>query len=369
MLSKTLPTLLGLPKPQLIDLLSPVLNLPKEKYYVYDQLYTALYTTGNQDFSQMQCLSAKHKLLLQQNTEIGLPTVKKSLLSIDGTRKWLLNFKERADIETVYIPEVNKHTHNSIGTLCVSSQVGCSLKCSFCHTGTQKFQRNLTFSEIIAQVMHTMSELGDFKPGNPRKLTNIVFMGQGEPLYNYKNVSKAVKFINETFKYAPHRTTISTSGLVPLMGVLGSELGANLAVSLHAVNDELRDVLVPLNKQYNIKKVLVGCRDYAKSLEKNSFRRRRITFEYVMLKSVNDSDIEAKELVRLLKGIDSHVNLIPFNVWPGTIYETSEMDQILNFQKILYDGGIRTHIRMARGADIMAACGQLKSLEDSKTKF
>ena len=248
------------------------------------------------------------------------------------------------------------------GTACLSSQIGCSLNCSFCHTGTQKFLGNLDYSDIIAQVLLVKKEIGDFS--NPKRaLTNIVFMGQGEPLYNFKNVKKAISFLQHQMGYAPWRSTISTSGVVPLIPSISKEIGASIAISLHAVNDTLRDQLVPLNKQFPIKELMSSCKEY---LKYSGTQNSRITFEYVMLRSVNDSLADAKQLIRLLNGFPAHVNLIPFNQWPGTSFECSTTTAIENFQNML-KSYFPTHVRMARGQDILAACGQLKSSMESKS--
>lgn len=306
------------------------------------------------------------RLVLEEKFNIGLGQVKNELVSNDGTRKFLLTFNgnDRHVVETVYIPSVNKK--ETVGTVCVSSQIGCSLKCSFCHTGTQKLLRNLESSEIIAQIMQSM----DFPlKEKKRNVTNIVFMGQGEPLLNFRKVAAAVQFFNSTFKYAPFRTTISTSGVVPLMRAVGNELGASLAVSLHAVNDQLRDELVPLNKQYNIQQVLDGCQQYIDGIKDRYSAQKRITFEYVMLEGINDGLSDARELKRLLSRLPSHVNLIPFNPWPGSNYKSSSMKTILEFQKVIKNSGIPSHIRLSRGQDIYAACGQLASSFERKKRL
>ncbi|KAI8894133.1 ribosomal RNA large subunit methyltransferase N [Globomyces pollinis-pini] len=344
--------------------------------YTINQLQNGLYINGYTDFNQFTSLKLSHRQLLNECFIIDYGIPKSSLISTDGTRKWLLNFGGRNDIESVYIPQVNQLAANNaghIGSLCVSSQVGCSLACKFCHTGTQKFQKNLNSSEIVAQILFGMRQVGDLpKPIHQRRaLTNVVFMGQGEPLYNFKNVSKAIKFINTQYNWSPWRTTISTSGLVPLMGKIGSELSASLAVSLHAVTNELRDSIVPINKQYPIEELMKGCQNYLEAIQSKPSQQRRITFEYVMLEGVNDSLLEAKELVRLMRHykIPAHFNLIPFNTWPGTIYKSTCLSQIKKFQNVIKQSEFPCHIRVSRGLDIMAACGQLKSLNDSKTSF
>ncbi|PNE10287.1 MAG: 23S rRNA (adenine(2503)-C(2))-methyltransferase RlmN, partial [Beijerinckiaceae bacterium] len=290
-------------------------------------------------------------------------------VSADGTRKWLIRLdpvdaKDKgAEVECVYIPESDR------GTLCVSSQVGCTLSCTFCHTGTQKLVRNLTAREIICQVLIARERLGDF-PGSPppddgfvpgedfRAVSNIVFMGMGEPLYNFANVRDAVAVFadGDGLALSKRRITVSTAGVVPRMEELGRGTGAMLAISLHAVRDELRDKLVPLNKKYPIKDLLAACRAYP-----GASNARRITFEYVMLKDINDSPADARELVRLLKGIPAKINLIPFNPWPGAPYECSDWGRIEKFSDIVFDAGYASPVRTPRGRDILAACGQLKS--------
>jgi 23S rRNA (adenine2503-C2)-methyltransferase len=360
--------ILGLPKSVLEKTLNEALPKPFTKKYTIDQLWTALYTTGIHDFEKITCLSKADIQQLKEHTYLGFPEVEKNLKSVDGTRKWLLNF-DGQKVETVFIPQVNKSTNGKVGTLCVSSQVGCSLRCSFCHTGTQKFARNLDSTEIISQIVHAVKEVNDFprKARKPRNLTNIVFMGQGEPLYNFRNVAKAIQFVNDAFGFSSWRTTISTSGVVPLIPAVASELGASLAISLHAVSNDLRDEIVPLNKQYPIELLMKACNEYLSAFGDRPLQQQRITFEYVMLNGVNDSEKEAKELARLVKSSKPHVNLIPFNPWPGTTYTCSSMNRIHRFQRILQDLGIPCHIRRARGQDIMAACGQLKSSSESKS--
>jgi 23S rRNA (adenine2503-C2)-methyltransferase len=301
---------------------------------------------------------------------LDLPEIVEEQVSSDGTRKWLLRLspthqnEKAAEIECVYIPESDR------GTLCVSSQVGCTLNCSFCHTGTQKLVRNLTAQEIIGQIMVARRRLGDF-PGlerptdglvptgeGARAVSNIVFMGMGEPLYNLENVMSAVDAMadGDGLSVSKRRITVSTSGVVPQIERLGAECGPMLAISLHAVRDELRDELVPLNKKYPIKELLQACRGYP-----GASNARRITFEYVMLKGANDSPAEARELVRLLKGVPAKINLIPFNPWPGAPYECSDWETIERFSDIVFNAGYASPVRTPRGRDILAACGQLKS--------
>jgi 23S rRNA (adenine2503-C2)-methyltransferase len=280
--------------------------------------------------------------------------------SSDGTIKWLLKLSDGSEIETVYIPQEDR------GTVCLSSQVGCTLNCSFCHTGTQALVRNLTANEINGQLMLVMDYLKDWPSGkNTRKVTNVVMMGMGEPLLNYKEVSKAIKVMmsDDGISLSRRKITLSTSGIIPMIEASGIELGVNLAISLHAVNDELRDQLVPINKKYNLEALINACRNYPPL--SNS---RRITWEYVMIKGVNDRESDAKELINLIKGIPSKINLIPFNPWPGSLFETSTQKNIDIFAKILMDAGFASPIRKPRGQDIYAACGQLKSTSEKIRK-
>ncbi len=317
------------------------------------QLWHWLYHRGATDFSVMTNLAKGFRERLAASYELGRPEISRALVSSDGTRKWLLRFADGQEVETVHIPESDR------GTLCVSSQVGCTLTCTFCHTGTQRLVRNLGAAEIIAQIMVARDALGEWpSPQEDRQLTNIVLMGMGEPLYNFDNVATAMKIVMdpEGLAISKRKITLSTSGVVPMMARCGSELGVNLAISLHAVTDELRDTLVPLNKKYPIAELLDACRTYP-----GSSNARRITFEYVMLKGVNDSPAEARELVRLLKGIPAKVNLIPFNPWPGAPYECPSDAAIAAFSDILFNAGYSAPVRTPRGRDIFAACGQLKS--------
>jgi len=277
-----------------------------------------------------------------------------------GTIKGLLRFEDGNEVETVFIPEEDR------GTLCVSSQVGCTLTCKFCHTGTQRWVRNLGAAEIVGQVMLARDKLGEWPASmEGRNFTNIVMMGMGEPLYNYDNVAKALKIImdGEGIALSRRKITLSTAGVVPAMAKCGEELGVNLAVSLHAVTDDIRDVIVPLNRKYKLAELIQACRDYP-----GASNARRITFEYVMLKGVNDSDEDAHALVKLLDGIPAKMNLIPFNPWPGSPYERSSNTRIDKFAKILMAAGYASPVRTTRGADIMAACGQLKSASEKLKK-
>ncbi|HVJ52804.1 MAG TPA: 23S rRNA (adenine(2503)-C(2))-methyltransferase RlmN [Aliidongia sp.] len=317
------------------------------------QLWQWMYNRGAVDFAAMTSLAKSFRAQLTERYVVGRPGITRDLQSVDGTRKWLLKFPDGQEVESVHIPEEDR------GTLCVSSQVGCTLTCKFCHTGTQRLVRNLSPAEIVGQVMNARDKLEEWPtPSEDRQLTNIVMMGMGEPLYNYENVSKALKIVmdNEGLAISKRKITLSTAGVVPMIERCGAELGVNLAVSLHAVTDELRDVIVPINKKYPIAELLQACRTYP-----GSSNARRITFEYVMLKDVNDSPAEARELVRLLKGIPAKVNLIPFNAWPGAPFECSTPAAVNEFADIVNDAGYSSPVRTPRGRDILAACGQLKS--------
>ena len=317
------------------------------------QLWHWIYHRGVTDFAAMTNLAKPFRERLAAHYDLCRPEISRALVSSDGTRKWLLGFRGGQEVETVHIPESDR------GTLCVSSQVGCTLSCTFCHTGTQRLVRNLSAAEIVAQVMIARDALGEWpSPQEDRQLTNIVLMGMGEPLYNYDNVAAALKTVMdpEGLAISRRKITLSTSGVVPMIARCGAELGVNLAISLHAVSDELRNKLVPLNKKYPIAELLEACRNYP-----GSSNARRITFEYVMLKGINDSPAEARELVRLLRGIPAKVNLIPFNPWPGAPYECSTDVAIAAFSDIVFNAGYSAPVRTPRGRDIFAACGQLKS--------
>src|SRR6266566_1539844 len=315
------------------------------------QLWHWIYHRGATDFAAMTSLSKPFRDSLAAHYVLKRPAISRGLTSIDGTRKWLLRFADGEEVETVHIPEEDR------GTLCVSSQVGCTLTCSFCHTGTQRLVRNLASAEIVAQIMVARDALGEWpSPPTDRQLTNIVLMGMGEPLYNYANVAAAMKIVMdpEGLAVSRRKITLSTSGVVPMIERCGAELGVNLAVSLHAVTDELREQLVPLNRKYPIAELLEACRNYP-----GSSNARRITFEYVMLKGINDTPAEARALVALLRGIPAKVNLIPFNPWPGAPYECSTREAIKQFSDIVFEAGYSSPVRTPRGQDIMAACGQL----------
>ena len=322
------------------------------------QIWHWVFVKGATDFSQMTTIAKKQHALLAENFSITRPKISRALTSTDGTRKWLLEMADGNKIETVFIPEEDR------GALCVSSQVGCTLTCTFCHTGTMPLVRNLTVNDIIGQVLIARDGLAEWdKRREDCLFTNIVMMGMGEPLFNYENVAKALKIVmdGEGIAISKRRITLSTSGVVPMIERCGNELGVNLAISLHAVRDELRDELVPINKKYPIEELLKACRNYPAANN-----ARRITFEYVMLKDINDSDAEARELVRLLKGIHAKVHLIPFNPWPTSPYQCSSKNRMHSFANIVNDAGFSAPIRATRGQDIFAACGQLKS--DSERK-
>ncbi|MCC7275071.1 MAG: 23S rRNA (adenine(2503)-C(2))-methyltransferase RlmN [Alphaproteobacteria bacterium] len=317
------------------------------------QLWHWIYHRGVTDFALMTTLAKPVRERLATRFAVRRPAVARAERSTDGTQKWLLRFVDGQEAETVHIPEEDR------GTLCVSSQVGCTLACKFCHTGTQPWVRNLGPAEIVGQVMAARDALAEWpSPKDDRQLTNIVLMGMGEPLYNYDNVATALRIVmdGEGLAVSRRKITLSTAGVVPMMRRCGEELGVNLAVSLHAVRDELRDVLVPLNKRYPIAELMQACRDYP-----GLSNARRITFEYVMLKGVNDSPADARALVRLLEGIPAKVNLIPFNPWPGSSFECSSAAAIRHFGDIVNAAGYASPVRTPRGRDILAACGQLKS--------
>ena len=329
------------------------------------QLWQWIYQKGVRIFDEMTNLSKEYRVLLAENFVVAIPEVVSKQVSVDGTRKYLVRIAGGHEVETVYIPETDR------GTLCISSQVGCTLTCSFCHTGTQKLVRNLTAGEIIGQVMLARDDLGEWpEPGrNPvnkaRLLSNIVLMGMGEPLYNFEHVRDAMKIAMdpEGIQLSRRRITLSTSGVVPEIARTATEIGCLLAVSFHGTTDEVRDKLVPINKRWNLEALLDALRDYPKV--SNS---ERITFEYVMLKGVNDTDEDAHRLVELIKGIPAKVNLIPFNPWPGAPYERSSNNRINAFAEIVYQAGYASPVRKPRGEDIFAACGQLKSATERSRK-
>jgi 23S rRNA (adenine2503-C2)-methyltransferase len=364
------PSLVGLSRMELAEALAQAGVPEAQRKMRVQQLWHWLYVRGVTSFEQMSSVSKELRAALEKHFTLARPEVVAEQVSVDGTRKWLLRLPgetqgegigERPhEVECVYIPETDR------GTLCLSSQVGCTLTCTFCHTGTQRLVRNLTAGEIVGQVMLARDNLNDWNvaKGDSRRITNIVMMGMGEPLYNFEAVRDALLIVadGEGIGISKRRVTLSTSGVVPMIARTGAEIGCMLAVSLHAVEDELRNELVPLNRKFPIAELLQACRDYP-----GVSNSRRITFEYVMLKGVNDSLKEAKALVRLLKGIPAKINLIPFNPWPGTRYECSDWDRIEQFSEIVFNAGYASPVRTPRGRDILAACGQLKSETEKLT--
>ena len=360
------PSLVGLTRAAMADALAAAGVPEKQRRMRMRQIWHWIYHRGALKFAEMTDISKDLRERLDDCFVIGRPDIAAEQVSTDGTRKWLLRFApdergQRHEVEMVYIPEEDR------GTLCISSQVGCTLTCSFCHTGTQKLVRNLTANEIVGQVMLARDRLEEWPhqieasptpPSGGRYLTNVVLMGMGEPLYNFDNVKAAMAVISdgEGVSLSKRRITLSTSGVVPEIPRAGEEIGTMLAISLHGTTDEIRDKLVPINKKYPIKELLDACRNYP-----GVSNARRITFEYVMLKGINDTLADAKRLVQLLKGIPAKVNLIPFNPWPGTQYVCSEWDTIEAFAEVLNKAGYASPVRTPRGRDIMAACGQLKS--------
>lgn len=356
--------LVGLTRAQMRDVLIENGTPEKQAKMRVGQIWQWIYEKGVRDFAVMSNLAKTYRAELAEHFVIEVPKVVSKQVSLDGTRKYLMRIAGGHEIETVYIPEEDR------GTLCISSQVGCTLTCSFCHTGTQKLVRNLTTAEIIGQLLVARDDLGEWpEPGAPknetRLLSNIVLMGMGEPLYNFDNVRDAMKIAMdpEGISLSRRRITLSTSGVVPEIAKTAQEIGCQLAISFHATTDEVRDKLVPINKKWNITELLDALRTYPKV--SNS---ERITFEYVMLKDVNDTDADARRLVKLIKGIPAKINLIPFNEWPGSPYERSDWSRIEAFADIIYKAGYASPIRTPRGEDIMAACGQLKSATERARK-
>jgi 23S rRNA (adenine2503-C2)-methyltransferase len=364
------PSLVGMSRQRLGEALAAI-GVPERQVRMRaGQIWNWIYLRGVTDFAAMTSISKDLRSTLSAAYVVSRPEIVTEQISEDGTRKWLLRFPSRGagrpvEVETVYIPEEGR------GTLCLSSQVGCTLSCAFCHTGTQKLVRNLTSEEIVGQILLARDRLGDHLaaapaerdddgpvPSTGRLVSNIVMMGMGEPLYNFDNVKEALLVAGdgEGIGLSRRRITLSTSGVVPMIEKAGAEIGVMLAISLHAVRDELRDVLVPLNRKYPIAELIAACRAYP-----GLSNARRITFEYVMLKGVNDQPADARELVRLLSGIPAKINLIPFNPWPGTDYECSDWETIERFADIVNRAGYASPIRTPRGRDILAACGQLKS--------
>ena len=358
--------IVGLTRDQLREALIGVGVKEKQAKMRVNQVWQWLYHWGVRDFDVMTNLSKDFRTTLAENFKIELPEVVTKDVSTDGTRKYLVRIAGGHEVEVVYIPETDR------GTLCVSSQVGCTLTCSFCHTGTQKLVRNLTAGEIIGQVMLARDDLNEWPEvgqgtgeNGPRLVSNIVLMGMGEPLYNFENVRDAMKIAMdpEGIQLSRRRITLSTSGVVPEIARTAEEIGCQLAISLHGTTDEIRDKLVPINKKWNIEKLVAALAAYPRV--SNS---ERITFEYVMLKDVNDSDEDAHRLLKLIKGIPAKINLIPFNEWPGAPYQRSDADRIKAFAHIIYEAGYASPIRKPRGEDIMAACGQLKSATERARK-
>ncbi len=335
-----------------------------EKPFRAKQLWHWMYHQGVTDFARMPTIAKPMQARLAERFVVGRPDVATEQTSTDGTRKWLFRWRDGQEVETVYIPSPDEDR----GAVCISTQVGCTLSCTFCHTGTQKLVRNLGAAEIVGQFMAARDSYGEWpspKDGTARHLSNIVVMGMGEPLYNYENTAKALRIVmdHEGIALSRRRITLSTSGVVPMMDRCGAELNVNLAVSLHAVTNELRNEIVPLNRKYPIEELMAACRRYP-----GASNARRITFEYVMLRGVNDSPAEAREFVRLLKGLPAKVNLIPFNPWPGSPYKTSTPEAVRAFAAVMEEGGYSSPVRRPRGRDILAACGQLKTASERARK-
>ena len=359
------PSLVGLSRVALAEALGGIGVPERQRRMRVQQIWHWLYVRGVQDFDAMTTLSKEMRAELDRHFTLARPEIVAEQISVDGTRKWLLRLPGETpdrphDVECVYIPETDR------GTLCISSQVGCTLNCSFCHTGTQRLVRNLTPGEIVGQVVLARDRIADWQRAaapagtepEKRLVSNVVMMGMGEPLYNFEAVRDALAVVadGDGLSLSKRRITLSTSGVVPNIVRAGAEIGSMLAISLHAVTDELRNELVPLNRKYPLRELLEACRNYP-----GLSNARRITFEYVMLKGVNDSLADARALVRLIKGIPAKINLIPFNPWPGTTYECSDWEQIEKFSEIVFDAGYASPVRTPRGRDILAACGQLKS--------
>jgi len=350
--SKNKINIVGLSRKELEDTVE-VLGLPK---FRAKQIRHWVYHQGAKTFGEMTTLSKSVRAELAQTCSIIRPNITNEKISTDKTRKWLLGVNDGGEVETVYIPEADR------GALCISSQVGCALSCKFCHTGTQPLVRNLEAADIVGQVLIARDAYNEWpSPNGGRLISNIVMMGMGEPLLNYENVAKAIKIImdEEGISISKRRITLSTAGYVPNIKRCGDELGVNLAVSLHAVRDDLRDEIVPINKKFPIRELLDACHAYP-----TANNARRITFEYVMLKGVNDTEADARELVRLIAGIPAKVNLIPFNPWPGAPFRCSDGSTIKRFAQIVNDAGYSSPVRTPRGRDILAACGQLKSASE-----
>ena len=344
-------SLVGLTKKQIKDLLGK-LDIPDQQLNMrVNQIWGWVYNKGINSIDEMTTLSLDLREELKKYHNLERPQISNEQISKDGTKKWLLKFNDGSEVETVFIPDDER------GTLCVSSQVGCTLNCTFCHTGTQRLVRNLTSQEIVSQVIIAKDSLSEWGQ-EPRQITNIVMMGMGEPLYNFESVRDGILTMSDDagLSISKRKITLSTSGIVPKIKMAGDEIGSMLAISLHATNNDLRNEIVPINKKYPIEELLEACRDYP-----GLSNSKRITFEYVMLKGVNDSEAEARDLVKLISGIPAKINLIPFNSWPGSPYECSDWEQIEKFGDIVNRGGYASPIRTPRGEDISAACGQLKS--------
>ena len=356
-----LPNIIGLRREALAAELARIGTPEKQIKMRVGQIWQWIYHKGATSFDEMTNLSRDYRALLAGNFALDRPEVVTRQVSRDGTRKYLLRIAGGHEVEAVYIPEKNR------GTLCISSQVGCTLTCSFCHTGTQKLVRNLTAGEIVGQILIARDDLEEWgKPaGDKRLISNVVLMGMGEPLYNTDNVRDAmlIAMDNEGISLSRRRITLSTSGIVPEIIRAGQEIGCMLAISFHATTDEVRDKLVPINRKHKIAELLQACRDYPRLSN-----AERITFEYVMLKDVNDSDADARRLVQLIAGIPAKINLIPFNPWPGAPYERSDWERIESFAEIVNNAGYASPVRTPRGEDIMAACGQLKSATERARK-
>jgi len=344
-------SLVGLTKKEIKDLLGK-LDIPDQQLNMrVNQIWGWVYNKGINSIDEMTTLSLDLREELKKYHNLERPQISDEQISKDGTKKWLLKFNDGSEVETVFIPDDER------GTLCVSSQVGCTLNCTFCHTGTQRLVRNLTSQEIVSQIIIAKDSLSEWGK-EPRQITNIVMMGMGEPLYNFESVRDGILTMSDDagLSISKRKITLSTSGIVPKIKMAGDEIGSMLAISLHATNNDLRNEIVPINKKYPIEELLEACRDYP-----GLSNSKRITFEYVMLKGVNDSEAEARDLVKLISGIPAKINLIPFNSWPGSSYECSDWEQIEKFGDIINRGGYASPIRTPRGEDISAACGQLKS--------
>lgn len=344
-------SLVGLTKKEIKDLLGR-LDIPDQQLNMrVNQIWGWVYNKGINSIDEMTTLSLDLREELKKYHNLERPQISDEQISKDGTKKWLLKFNDGSEVETVFIPDDER------GTLCVSSQVGCTLNCTFCHTGTQRLVRNLTSQEIVSQIIIAKDSLSEWGQ-EPRQITNIVMMGMGEPLYNFESVRDGILTMSDDagLSISKRKITLSTSGIVPKIKMAGDEIGSMLAISLHATNNDLRNEIVPINKKYPIEELLEACRDYP-----GLSNSKRITFEYVMLKGVNDSEAEARDLVKLISGIPAKINLIPFNSWPGSSYECSDWEQIEKFGDIINRGGYASPIRTPRGEDISAACGQLKS--------